>query len=566
MKHLPAALLSLLAGAITLSAQGRRVPVIPVEFSDCRFSDTQSGIAAKISTAEDYFNSQLPGYGPFEFMVLPTVKLRYQMSYYGANSTSVKDLHIDEAVRTACSSSGVDFSVYDSDGDGFVDNLCLVTAGASESAGGGVTSIWPAQAKLSERGSNPLTIGNVRIDSFSVCPEASPPSVFCHEYAHSLGLQDMYDTDGYLSGGLFKGLWGLSVMDNADVLPCLNAIELEQLGAGTALTVQEGHYTLRPVSSRKEYLRLETDNPGEYFLLECRDNESWDSCLKGSGLIIYHVDRSLGTSWYSDLYKRNLTAVERWELNQVNCRPEHPCARVIEATGGTAQGDMVFFPQPGHDCFASETDPTFRYWSDATSPLAICNIAREQDGSVGFDLVTPIGELQCIPFQDAALISWEVSEAIDVQSCTLLVQSKANPSLRFSNDIPARASGVYSCTVGGLKPQDEYVATVRVLGEGGANFSATLEFSTKMMRDTRPFIYLNSLVRNPDGSFAPGGRLPLMLYNAAEVIAVSWTFDGKDIQPGDDGLWEIPGSGTLRAELEMQDGSREIISKTLIVK
>ena len=566
MKRLVSTLSALLLAASVSSAAGDRFAVIPVEFSDVTFTDRDKGVTAKVLKAQEYFNSQFSPSRSFTFDILPVVKLPYPVYRYGNNSSTLYDAGLDEALRVACIQTRTDFSAYDNDGDGFIDNICIITAGSSEADGAGASCIWPQHIFLHDRGGT-LTIGSKTADSFSVCTEFSPDGTFCHEFAHSFGLQDMYDTDGKLSGGASKGLWGkLSLMDDGHGTPNFCAIELEQLGLGSRLQLSEGRFRLRPLSKAKEYLRIDTDNQDEYFLLECRDQSGWDADLGGAGLVVYHIDRSLADSWYSDMYRRNLTAGERWSLNQVNCRPEHQCARVVEAVPGAESIAQVFFPQPGHTSFGSETDPPFRYWSGTTSSLALSNIALEADGSVSFEVITPLGINACDVFQDAAIVSWNVPASLSVRECWISWHATDDPSLKGSQSLTPDASGFCAATITDLLPQTSYLATVRVVCTDGAIYSKSLEFKTKLqMQGARPYIWLGSLERNGDGSFKPG-KLPLRIYNPGDATAVHWYFSGLRVYPGADGWWAFDSSGILKAEIWRPDGSKDVIVKRLTVE
>ena len=567
MKRLLSTLLAILLTAALSFAASYRYAVIPVEFSDVTFTDRDKGVTAKVQKAQEYFNSQFSPSRTFTFDVLPVVQLPYPVSRYGYNSSTLYDAGLDEALRVACIQTRADFSAYDNDGDGLIDNICIITAGKSEADGAGASCIWPQHIYLHDRGGT-LSLGSKTADSFSVCTEFSPDGTFCHEFAHSFGLQDMYDTDGKLSGGTSKGLWGkLSLMDDGHGTPNFCAIELEQLGLGTRLQLSEGKFRLRPISQSREYLRIDTDNQDEYFLLECRDCSGWDEGIGGAGLVIYHIDRSLADSWYSDMYRRNLTASERWSLNQVNCRPEHQCARVVEAVPGADEISEVFFPQPGHTSFGSETDPPFRYWSGATSGLALSGITLEADGSVSFDVITPLAIAGCDVFQDAAIISWTVPASLSVRECWISWHATDNASLQGTQSLTPEVSGFYAATLSGLVPQTTYQATVRVVCTDGAIYSKSLEFKTKMqIQGARPFIWLGSLERNGNGTFKAGGKLPLRIFNPGDATAVHWFFGGLRVYPGPDGWWTLNSSGVLKAEVWRPDGSKDVIIKRLTVE
>ena len=528
-----------------------------------------------VARANNYFNHQFSPYRTYSFELMPSVRLSKSQYWYGANSTSRKDERIDQLLRDACSALGKDLSVYDSDGDGTIENICIITAGKSEADGGGVECIWPQQVFLHERGGT-ITVNGKTVDSFSVCAESSRLGTFCHEFAHSLGLQDLYDTDGNGSGGLSQGVWGsLSLMDDGvsndggNTPPNFCAIELEQLGIGKSVPMQYGYNILRPLSTSKEYLRIDSDTDGEYFLLECRDNNGWDAFAGAKGLLIYHIDRSVNNSWYSDYFKRNLSAAERWESNQVNCRPDHQCARIITAVPGTRDIASVAYPQSGHTSLGAETDPAFRFWSGATSNQVIHGITTNEDGSISFRIINPVSLREFSVFQDAAILNWVTHSSLPVKECEVLWHKEGDKSISGSKStkIKFREDGYYSATLENLSPSTSYTVIIKVVCEDGAVHSKTETITTKSFRKgLRPFIYLSLSERTADGAFNKGDRIPLRVYNATEVDHVVWLFNDRLIITGEDGFWHLPGSGTLKARVWFNDGSADVIVKEITAR
>lgn len=576
MNRLISTTLCLLALAIPLHAAEHRVAVVPVEFSDVSFQDKTINVDKKVARAKEYFNDQFSPYRSFRFDVLPTVKLSRAQSWYGANSTTRKDERIDQLVRDACLLLSGDMSVYDNDGDGIIDNICIITSGGNEADGDGVDCIWPQQGFLNERGGTASVSGKT-VDCFTVCSEKAGLGTFCHEFAHSFGLQDLYDTDGKGSGGESSGVWGsLSLMDKGsandggNTPPNFCAIELEQLGIGKQLPLVYGYNTLRPVGSSKEYIRIDSDTEGEYFLLECRDNKGWDTCAGGSGLLIYHIDRSENDSWYSDYFNRNLSASERWQNNQVNCRPDHQCAIILAATPGTDDISRIFFPQPGKTIFGAETDPAFRYWNGNTATQIINDITSSADGSVIFSIIIPIVLNEMSVFQDAVILNWTTGSSLVVNECEVSWQEEGNQSSfgRHKTKALKHSEEHYSATLEGLTPATAYKITIKAICSDGTVHSKTDSFTTKsLQKNARPFIYLRTVNRNDDGSLARGEKLPLRVYNVQNADAVvEWFFDEKPIVPGSDGFWHITYSGTLKAKVRFPDGSTEVLVKELTVR
>ena len=212
-----------------------RMIVLPVEFQDRSFSATPDQLEATVKQAEQYFNRQFGGVTTFEFSLAPVTTLSHETAYYGANFSDRKDVNLGDAVREACTQQQgeINFAQFDNDSDGAVDNVFLIAAGTGEDDGGGESAIWPQQGWLASAGGT-INIRGKRIDRFAVCSEGRI-GIFCHEFGHVLGLPDFYDTDGEDSGGLCRGLWGTSLMDEGCLqaaLPDFGAPELELLGIG----------------------------------------------------------------------------------------------------------------------------------------------------------------------------------------------------------------------------------------------------------------------------------------------------------------------------------------------
>ncbi len=97
-------------------------------------------------------------------------------------------------------------------------------------------------------------------------------------------------------------------------------------------------------------------------------------------------------------------------------------------------------------------------------------------------------------------------------------------------------------------------------------YSVGGSFVTKVYRGgTYPYIYLNNVPRSSDGSFPPGSKIPLRVFNATEVQEVRWSLNGHPIQPEADGNFTLTRSGTLKAEIIHTDGSTETIIKEINV-
>ena len=95
-------------------------------------------------SAMDYFNDQFGGQCTFTFEVSDIVTLSNGYAYYGANGKDGSDIRAAEMVKEACklADGTVDFSQFDDDGNGEVDNVFVFFAGGDEAEYAGDNHIW----------------------------------------------------------------------------------------------------------------------------------------------------------------------------------------------------------------------------------------------------------------------------------------------------------------------------------------------------------------------------------------------------------------------------------------
>lgn len=532
MKRLLPFILGLLL--CTCAAAGSRSVVIPVEFDDLKLSCSREQIQEMVDSAAAYLSRQLHGAREFSFEMAGTVCLSRPYAYYGANSTDRKDARIPEAVIEACRLTDPDYDFSETD------NVILVTAGRSEAYGGGENAFWPTQSTLSEFNLHPILDGRV-LDSFGICPELdgeghpSGHGDFCHEYGHFLGLKDLYDTDGAGSGGESRvGLGELSLMASGNrnegghnPAP-LCAADYDQLQGFRGTRPGKGTFTLEPVGVNAAYAVLPSTVRNRYYLLENRDGT----------LLVTLIDRSDSFAGFSDRMRRNLSAAERWQLNEINCNPAYQCADLLwKGSEGTFAGDSLAVSGI-RACGASLSFEIFE-------PVVVKNIKLYQDG-ISIDWSS---ELDAARIASSGIAWWTGQEKLsDRDACRL-------------------SDGSFHYTIDGLAPGTKYQLSIHVSTSDGLSFNRVLDVVTLPRRDNAPpFIMLDGADRNSDGSFRPGARLPLRLRNAADAAEVEWTFDGKRISIEADGLWTIPSSGKLQARIIRNDGSEELIVKKINVR
>lgn len=596
--------------------------VLLVEFSDVHFQSgndlqtfqnllTQTGYSRNGATgsALDYFNDQFKGFFEFDFDVAGPLRLSKKRSYYGGNDGNGDDEHPEEMISEACRlayESGVDFSLYDNDNDNFVDNVFVFFAGEDEADSySDEECIWShawylySGAKITARYNGKL------IDSYACTSELSWVSessttlagigTFCHEYSHTFGLPDFYDTDyggslatdddPYIS--MAAGLWTFTALmdggnqnNNCNTPPYYNCVERDYLGLSEPETLTAGEHTLEPVHINGRFFRINTDDPDEYFLLECRGNSGWDKYInarsssnfnKCRGLLLYHIDKSKSRSYYSEMFETSTTPYDRWGYyNEVNTVPEHQCADLVEADGRADKllnmnhyiaqiKDLSGLYYPGGS--TSIPKAVLSSWNGSETGFEITDITL--DGSnVRFTAIA--GEnatnMTADTFQTEAIIAWDSSDDSSESVLTLKGTGK-DETLKVK---PYKA-GKYAITLTGLTPATKYTVTVRLSDESTSSQSLTFTTASLAKDYAYPYIYLSSVKMNPDGSFPKGSKLPLKLFNVSSEASVSWTFNGEEISVGDDCYFTLTGNGTLTAIVNYKGGAKDIIERKCII-
>ena len=560
---------------LTLAATGteRKALLLFVQFKDLQFTADATQFQGLADSLTLYFNAQFHGNPEFSFTKGPLITIDENHAYYGANSTSGADVQMFHAVVQACQQAAYSLSLAE-----FINppapelrDLLVLVPGKSEIDSLDNSLFRPQFVNIK----GTYTAAKYKIACYGIACELGEDGEFtgigylAHEYGHILGLPDWYDTDGDRSGGVSPALWGkFALMDDGNRNcgghrpPNFCAPDYYTLGAGIGEVIDTvGSYTLEPIDEQGRFFIFEGPRSGEVFLAESRLDRGWDTLIGGRGLAIYHYDRSDGPAGWSDWDGRNLTAAERWEKNRVNCNPAHQCVE-LQAPDTLSP----FFPSGPLESFASETSPSFRFWDGTISPLAISGITQGPDGVVTFNLTRPISGLGVIPFQNSVILSWKCDSAITgIDSCKV-VCTKGVDTLAVTKGTLIEENR-WSCTLGGLSPATTYKVTVYIMKNGSPFFSAAISASTLSMRSgSIPFIYVKGADRGRDGSFRPGARIPLQVFNASGVESIVWYWNGSEVQAEADGLFTIPGSGVLKAEVFLKDGSVDYLQKEITVR
>lgn len=408
-----------------------RIPVIIVQFSDVAFTVTggdpgtafsnmlnQAGYSyngAVGSVADFYHDNSNDAFNPI-FDVYGPVTLSKTQAYYGSpyEGDGPNDDKAAEALYEAAlwldANTDINFGQYDGDGDGEIDMTLMYFAGTNQAEGGGADKIWPHQWYVSSAYyyAHQLDSSFDAIDpnhsfdgktlnryfctsEINYLGTLAGIGTTCHEFAHSLGLPDVYDTN-YETYGESGGTYNYDTMcsgsynDRGRRPPFFNAFELEMLGWDVTIEAlpASGDASLPAFSKGlKKAYRSESSTTDEYFLYECRAT-TWDTHVEEPGLVVYHIDKST-----RDVHGR--TALYWWNNWNLNIYGDHPCCYIIPAgaqnytegpgasSGLYYTGDDFAFGVGGYDSYTPVD------WAGETMAYTLGSIAYSA-GNVTFNM------------------------------------------------------------------------------------------------------------------------------------------------------------------------------------
>lgn len=356
-------------------------------------------------SVKDYFKAQSYGQFELDFDIAGPVTMLQNYSYYGAPTNGNSDNYtaIGQMVKDACKSvdANINFKDYDWDGDGEVDQVFILYAGHGEASWDDVNTIWPHEWNLRSATGRTLTLDGVKIDTYACSCElgfnTSTSSecidgigTICHEFSHCLGLADMYDTS-------YNGYYGMGQWDLMDqgsyngnsYLPA-NYTSYERMYAGwiqpTELVEDRNVENMGALADTGEaYIIYNDNNIDEYYLLENRQLEGWDSGLPNSGLLILHVD-------FDAL---------AWEQNIVNSTSRQRCTIFLADNNSSSRStNNDIYPYKYNNSLTNTSTPAATLNNaniDGSKYMnkSITSITKNDDGTVSFSFSNENNSSNC---------------------------------------------------------------------------------------------------------------------------------------------------------------------------
>lgn len=449
----------------------RDVLVILVDFKDRKFSDFEempdpaayydrffhqegfSEYGCHGSAYEFYYKSSLGKYRP-NFHVLGPIQVSGGYADYAGNGgSSLTYTMIKEVVPLADKMYDIDFSIFDTDGDGLVDNVYCLYAGYGQADSPVTNSIWPHSYNL-EAVHAEFEIDGVTINRYTVSQQLNGVSnvpvgigTFVHEFGHVLGLADHYNNSSPFGNPTNNvGAWDLmssgSYNNDQNCPAPFSAFERYSLGwydpevldPKDAKKIMVSPY----MEDGKAYRVNISRDDQEYYLIENRQPIDWDSYLPGHGILVWHIEENQ----------------IKWDENTPNADQTHQMVDIVEA------GRILTSTGHESDAFPGSKDVrsfSFDSWS-GSKVFGFDWVEEENDGNCwfllsnsGYQIATPSLKVKDI-MGTSAILEWSNDDPANNYEIHVLNGDK---EVFFH---AAETAG--EIKVEGLEPETDYDVTV----------------------------------------------------------------------------------------------------------
>lgn len=404
----------------------RRQLVVLVSFSDLQFSDSDPVAAWNpifnqpdytqppfYGSIHDYFYAQSDGRLCLTFDLHYVAFSHSRERYASTQGDDENSQYLISDVVDTLLTRDIDWSPYDWDGNGYVNQVLIVYAGYGMNDGGDDKTIWPHQWWLSLHLKDYHVKGHAEgvyceprrvtsggrdyyVDTYCALQEYAMSTKYgsfgtiVHEYTHCFGFPDFYN--GLSS---YVGHWDLLDRGNNNgggfCPPNYSAHERWLMGwlTPTELTTESTVTDMPALSDEPQAYLIRNDGySDEYYVVENRQQVGWDRSLPASGLVVLHVDFKesawLGLSIVDgevSYEAANTSSLKRYTILPANNKSYY--------TTGNEAGWA--YPYESNNSLTNTSTPAAKLWnanSDGTlfmnKPITNMDV---QDGKASFDFM-----------------------------------------------------------------------------------------------------------------------------------------------------------------------------------
>ncbi len=432
--------------------------VLLVAFQDIKFSTdydaedyfrrmlNQPGFSdlGAYGSAADYFRENSCGAFAPEFDVIGPITLSRPEAFYGINGLDVIDRNAGLMVVDACKmiDHEIDFSQYDCDDDGYIDNVFVFYAGKGEASGGDPLTIWPHSSDVKYFTDENVILDGKILGRYACSNEIQnnqPDGIgtFVHEFAHVMGLPDLYATS--YTDAFTPGSWDVmdygSYNNNSRTPPLMSSFERHALGWTIPAETSSRRLVIPALGENHSGVVYSvTDN--ERYYLETRIQHGWDEYIPAEGMLIWHVNYSPAV----------------WSRNTVNNSPDQQYVDIIEADrtlGENSRTGDCFPGASGVKSVDADSHPDLATWADSASPFSLTEISFDGNrvsaifsaGSESFGLDAPQLNEDIQTTSTSFRISWSEVEGAEAYEIDVR-QVKENQMFEENINFDSGSSGL----------------------------------------------------------------------------------------------------------------------------
>ena len=390
----------------------RKILTILMDFKDCSFTRTREefdslmnqrsgAVGPNYGSVRQYYQENSYGQLEIQATVVGPFRALSKRSYYDYKaSDNFWDWSVDirQLVREAINHAKaiVDFSTLDGDNDGFADCIHVVFAGEGLSSGSTNSYIWPHKSRLS----SPIQQNGIKAETYIITPELqlkgqlAAMGTICHEIGHVFGAPDFYDKKekfhamgkyDIMDSGCKNGNGGNPSIEECGYCPShhnpYTKSYIFKWVTPQVIDSTNKTYVLKSSAQNKNQIyRIETQTQGEFFLLENRMKQGFDSNIPNEGLLIYHAHSDLESS-----IERNdsINGQHPLKLYLINAAAD---VNPREGSYGNRADERAFPTSTWSNktMFTSTSTPNANAWDGRTTGVDICFIKQLDYGSIAF--------------------------------------------------------------------------------------------------------------------------------------------------------------------------------------
>lgn len=408
----------------------RKSLVILMGFQDLAFTKSQVDFTTLFNgsgSVSEYYAENSWGQLDIDFTVAGPYTAAENLASYGENDAFGNDMRIDDLVTEAVdfADPSVNYADFDNDLDGEVDGIYIIYAGYGEHAGAPSYTIWPHAGSIT-----PLTRDGKTIKKYACSAELEGNrgsamctiGVICHEFGHSLGAPDYYDTDYEDSGGDYQGTGNWDLMaggayNGGGASPAHHNgfTKWYYYQWFTPIELKHGQsVSLANIEENQVAYYYATPTANEYFFMENRQQTGFDTAIPGHGMLIYHVaqdqvdahnrNNDINASYPQYMYPVCAGAVTDPNVNPVS----------YGDSSGSLDTEACPFPGSGNvTTFDDNTTPSSSDIAGNPTGKPVSNVV-ESGGTITLDYMAIDGEV--FAFTANAVSSSEIDLAWEADS------------------------------------------------------------------------------------------------------------------------------------------------------